>query len=217
MIEPKINCPNASVKIRLIVVMVVFCIIAIFAVLLMPRLSIDRANPHRIRCISNLKQIGLSMRLFANDYEDKFPWQISVASRGSSETSQNDPTIYFLVASNLLIAPKVVFCPADEARTRPGAFEGLSRSNISYFVGLDATSSNTLSILSGDRNVTGGNLSNSILALQTKSSQAAWGKNIHNRAGNIGLADGSAQQVTENGMNKHLQMVTNETIRLLIP
>src|SRR5438045_6428367 len=119
MIEPKINCPNASVKIRLIVVMVVFCILA---GLLMPRIAIDRANPHRIHCISNLKQIGLSMRIFANEHEDKLPWQIGAASERPSEVSQNDPTIYFLAASNLLTAPKIVFCPADVGRTRPNAF-----------------------------------------------------------------------------------------------
>jgi hypothetical protein len=214
MIRAKINCLNASVKIGLLII---FCIGAILAGLLMPRIAIDRANPHRIHCISNLKQIGLSMRIFANEHEDKLPWQIGAASERPSEVSQNDPTIYFLAASNLLTAPKIVFCPADVLRTRPNVFAALSRSNISYFIGLEANSTNTLNILSGDRNVTGGSLSNSILTFQTRSNLAGWGKDIHKHAGNIGLADGSAQQLTTSGLNKQLQMMTNETIRLLIP
>jgi competence protein ComGC len=176
-----------------------------------------KARSSRINCVSNLKQIGLAMRLFAIDHEGNFPWQASLASGGTFGLGANDPTLHFLALSNELISPKVLFCVCDRQRSSTTNFAGLSRANISYFVGLDASNGNPQAILSGDRNLTGGTLSNSILTFQTWSNQACWGKSMHNGCGNIGLGDGSAQQVTDLALNKQLRMNSNQTIRLLIP
>jgi competence protein ComGC len=197
---------------------IVLCTIALLLGLLLPALQKAKPRSKRINCVSNIKQIGLAARMFSNDHGEQLPWKVPVETGGTMERALNgDPTVEFRALSNEIASAKVLACASDFARTKVSDFSKLSRTNISYFLCLEADENKPNNLLTGDRNITGLSFANGAFSLPAQSGQGGWGTNMHNGAGNIGLSDGSAQQVTSLGLNKQLQLMSNQNVRFLIP
>jgi hypothetical protein len=208
-------------------------------VLLVPRLN----NPHRggtrIQCVNNLKQVGLSYRVWEGDNNDKYPMAVAETNGGTMDFITGPSAFrHFLVMSNELSTPKILICPAesDQTRTPANAFAEaqtlfdqrtgmpivgpvsfLNNSNISYFVGVDAAETNAQMILSGDHNITNGTpVKNGMLYLTTNQ-ESGWTAEMHNKVGNLLLADGSVQQLSISGLQTTVANTGVATNRMQMP
>lgn len=191
----------------------------VMVVLLLPIFASRSTRPAaRVRCISNLKQVGLGFRLWAGDHGEKFPMSVSNVDGGTSGfLASNEVFHHFLIASNEMNTPRFLVCPRDNGRMQTTQFTNFSNRNLSYFINLDAEAANPQMILSGDRNIsTNGRLISGILRLTSKP-PINWTPDLHVRCGNIGIADGSAQQSKDAPLMSQINSSTNMAARVAIP
>jgi prepilin-type N-terminal cleavage/methylation domain-containing protein len=189
----------------LIELLVVIAIIAILAGMLLPALAASKAKAKRIACVSNLKQVSLGFRMWANDNSDKYPWQLSVTNGGSLDSA--DWTDHFRICSNELGTARILFCLADAKKKPATNWVSVSGdAHVSYFIGLNASEERPQTILLGDSNVTGGDggLDPKWSKFLGSSIDAAWDKNLHVRKGNLTLADGSVQQTKTDSLRAQI-------------
>lgn len=227
----RINWCRAFTVLELLIVVTVLFVLA--ALVLPEWARQQRRSRNHVHCGNNLKQIGLAFKTWAIDNNDKYPMQVSVTNGGTMElVKEGNAWPHFLVMSNELSTPRVLFC-AEETDARRKLANSFTASapvrgndlrpltndcSVSYFVGVDATEDRPNTLLSGDCNlvVDGQPVSHGLQSLWTNRT-VVWSKSKHQGQGYILLSDGSVQMLSNQSWRSVLTATGVATNRLAMP
>ena len=109
---------------QLVIVVICFLAVSIVVPLLIPHFSGERRMYRHVNCLSNLKQLGLAVAMYAD------------SSGGRCPMDSAHPTLVgsMQLLSNVATTAQILYCPSDH---RPGAraetdFKKLTTLNVSY-------------------------------------------------------------------------------------
>ena len=200
----------------LIELLVVISIIAILAGMLLPALSRAKAKAQRIACENHLRQVGLAMRLWADNNDGKFPWKVDQALGGGQPNGTDNAKVNFQLSlvSNELASTRVLLCPNDARRVPATNFATISLTNVSYALCNEGDEKRPRVILATDRNLSGfdftglpENINCFVLTSpETGARSAKWRKGMCHgaNAGIVLLGDGSVQQLNDSALARTL-------------
>jgi prepilin-type N-terminal cleavage/methylation domain-containing protein/prepilin-type processing-associated H-X9-DG protein len=135
----------------LIELLVVISVISILAALLLPALSRAKATAHKAVCLSNLRQVGVALSLYADDNEGKIPYGPKAPpffTPSSLYPSTGAPTslislyggmpvgLGLLIPNHISLQPRVLFCPGSDQRVDGDAElnkVGVTQAQSSYY------------------------------------------------------------------------------------
>lgn len=135
-VKPSLR-PGATLRqgFTLTELLVVIAIISLLAALLSPALKAARESARQLKCVNNLKQIGLGLHLYAEDNNGWLPCGMDAGWNDLPDVAQNGTSMSYGPVRKLIQPPggmpaskgrgrifsdpKVFFCPSQKLYTYP--------------------------------------------------------------------------------------------------
>ena len=191
---------------EVLTVIAVLLFLAVFACLPLLKNEVKVMN-----CYNNLRAGECAFWIWAGDNNNKFPMELSTNDGGAKEPLMQGKVFeVYLVMSNELSTTKVLICPADN-RIWATNFGQLDNQHLSYFIGVDAGYNTNLSdasmtkFLFGDRNLTSEVGADKGILQLSAGQTAGWTTELHNKRGNICLANGKVLKLNDSNLRVALQ------------
>jgi len=119
----------------LIELLVVIAILGILASFLLPALGRSRETARGAKCMSNLRQLGIALKMYCNDHENKLPVMDNRLLPPAPPPPNPTPSMVF---SNYLDGTNIFACPTDAGTLSYFRQTGSSYFWVTLLNGLDA-------------------------------------------------------------------------------
>lgn len=106
-LQSKESSVKTSGRFTIVELLVVIAIIVILVAMLLPALNAAREKAKKTKCISNLKQFGTAVNLYAVDYNSYIP------PRGATFNDITKTNIHGAFNPVYISSPQVYYCPSD--------------------------------------------------------------------------------------------------------
>lgn len=219
----------------LLELMLIVMVTAVLAGILLPQWI---RQQHRtgcyMSCANNQRQITLAFKTRALDNNNCYPMKVALTNGGTMELlGAGNVWPHFLVMSNELSTPYILFCPEEKDRWRSRANVFLPTTNgsyatpqvpltndshISYFVSVDADETQPDAWLIGDHDlqITGRRPTHGLRSIWTNSC-VRWSGAHHEGGGYVGFDSGSVQWLASTNLGCSLAKCGVATNRLNFP
>jgi len=214
--------PFAFTLLELLILIAIICILA---ALLLPA----RSGPGPVRrglCISNQRQVVIGLIIFSSDHQDAFPASVSTTNGGAMEQMTSEDVVpCYAAITNVVLNPNTLLCPNDKFRFPAPQGQPITRTNVSFFISLDAspTNSPTYTILTGDRHLSVNTKPIGPGLFSLSPNQAVeWTSELHSAnkkptGGAFSFADGHAEWVSPKSLSQVIVRQNMPTNRLAVP